>query len=695
MAIPRRIRTIFRGDLSLANLSREAVRRQRAAVHRRRERRMIDQIETAPAHLLPEFAKLSADEFLRHFSGDREARFWPFAAAVPEALQKRLFHEDIDALIDRAKRIVRESAWEVAGFGFQRFDADNVWRRDPITGKDWGLDYHSDVVTFAGDGADIRILWEVNRFGHAVTLARAFLVTGDEAFANAFFSQVESWAGQNPYGRGANWTCAMEVALRGVNLLAALDIFRHSAACTPERLERLIALLGRHGTFIFDNNEFSYISTSNHYLSDVAGLFWLGTMLPELADAAKWRDFGLRELLSEMNKQVLADGADFESSTGYHRFVAELFLYTFVLADKYRAMIPQENRDKLKKMFSYLFAVTRPDGRMPLIGDADGAQFVPIVKRDANDAAHLLALAAVYFNEPEFKFSSECPPEVLWLFGEKGVERFDRLTQDDVSTNSTALRKAGAAILRNEDLYLHLNACDCGVNGRGSHAHNDALSIEVLCYGQEFIIDPGTYCYNLDRNARHDLRSTAYHSTVLVDGVEQNTIETDTPFVIGNEADPAILAFETSEDIDRAAAEHFGYGRLKEPITHRRMVEFEKAQGYWTIHDVLSGTGDHEFRFSFHIAPGTTVDLDDPKLVSICSDSGVRLHITSDLTSRPQISTAWRSLNYGHKEATQILSWHVSKTAPFTATFVLVPSERDNAAERLALIQALAINFGT
>src|SRR5207248_5468331 len=133
------------------------------------------------------------------------------------------------------------------GFGPIEFSGTDRWRRDPLGTKDWGLGYHADTLLFSNDGADIRVLWEANRFGHAVTLACAYHLTKDERYAETFFAHAEEWVRQNPYGRGANWQCAMEVALRAINSLAAFDLVRVSPACTEQRLALMLHLFDQHG----------------------------------------------------------------------------------------------------------------------------------------------------------------------------------------------------------------------------------------------------------------------------------------------------------------------------------------------------------------------------------------------------------------------------------------------------------------
>lgn len=662
------MRTIFRGDIPLTDLPREALRRKKIAAHQKQERRSLEKLAGTQAGLAPQFAPLPPADLLTHFR-QRNVSFFPVNDLGQIAkLHKGPFPVETEQLIREADAIANESRWELAGLGSFEFESESFWRRDPITGKDWGLEYHADVTVYENDRVDIRVLWELNRFGHAMKLACAYALTREEKYAETFFAHVENWMQQNPYGRGANWNCAMEAALRSINILAAFDIFRRSKGLTDQRLAVILKLLDQHGRFIFENNEFSYIATSNHYLSDVVGLFWIGTLLPELEEAAKWRDFGLREMLREMDKQILSDGADFESSTGYHKFVTEMFLYSFILAECNGVKVEQRHLEKLRSMLQYLRKILRPDNRIPLIGDADGSQIVSVVKRDADDVAYLLSVGAAFLKDQEIK-TSQSAPEVLWTLGQNGLDRLEKMSEVK-NIPSTAFSDAGAYILRDGDLYLHFNANDCGVNGRGSHAHNDAFSIEVSAFGRPFIIDPGSCVYNLDREARHLFRSTAYHSTVMIDDEEQNMTDQELPFIIGNEARPIVDRWRVSDQPNCVSGEHFGYTRLAEPIIHRRTVEFFKQDRYWLIEDKFTGKGRHKFSFSFHLAPGLGVNDVDESTVTIGDSDNRKLFLgIMDINAKHKIIPASVSRNYGHRESSSILRWEIIADAPFGIRF--------------------------
>lgn len=498
------------------------------------------------------------------------------------------------------------------------------WRRDPRSGYLWPLDYHRDIKLMRSDGSDVRNVWELNRLAHLIALGRAYALNHDEQLTVAFLEQLRSWSEQNPYGRGPNWTCAMEVALRAINVLAAFHFFRESPQLDTQFVLRL---LQQHGRFIRQNLEFSYVATSNHYLSDVAGLLWIGVMAPELRDAESWREFGLREMLREMDKQVLPDGADFESSTGYHRFVTELFLYSFALCRDNGIDIDAKYWSTLRSMLLYIRGYLRPDGFAPLIGDTDGGQFLPLQPRRADDHGYLLEIGAQILNDPALR-----QPE----------------------TDSKAFPHAGTYIMRHEDLYLCFNASGAGINGRGSHGHNDALSIEVAAGKTAFIVDPGTYMYTGDLQKRHDFRSTAYHSTVKIDGVEQNTTHRDMPFVIGDEARPRVLSWEA----DKIVAEHYGYRRLKHPVTHRRTVNFDKQERHWLIEDDFPEAGDHEFEVRFHFAPGLQIEVHG-SAVQAC-DSNRRLLVSSLNGGEPVLESQPVSRDYGEMSDAISACWRFS-----------------------------------
>lgn len=601
MSLLKKFKRAVRGDVKLTTVALEVVRRGFNSLNERRER--SGAFDNAPLALTRTFARMNADELLVHFRGPRQVRFFDwFAFATDDPL----------ALADR---IVADHCWPLLGFGERCFGKEIQWRQDPLSSYLWPLDYHRDIKLMRADGSDVRVLWELNRLGHFLTLARAYSATKDERYAAEFFAQLRSWAEQNPCPRGPNWNCAMEVALRAMNLLAAFDAFCQSSHMDAVSLQFFLQLLQHHGDHIERNLEFSHIATSNHYLSDVVGLTWLGLMLPELQHAEEWCLFGGAKLLSEMDRQVLADGADFEASTGYHRFVTELFLYSFMLCRANNIELEKRYWTRLHQMLLYIRAYLRPDRSAPLIGDTDSGQVLPFVRRRADDHAYLLEIGAQVFDDPELK--TPC-------------------------ASSQAFPDAGIYIMRDRDLYLCFNASGVGINGRGSHGHNDALSIEISAGGRALIVDPGTYVYSADLEKRHQFRSTAYHSTVQIDGLEQNTIDLKTPFVIGNEAKPRVLEWKTSDDFDKVVGEHYGY-----PVVHRRTIVFNKRERTWLIDDEFFGDGEHLYEVRFHFAPGV-----DPQELTIRS-------LSTDV--QPVLLSQPVSRDYGEMSESVSACWRISR----------------------------------
>ena len=143
---------------------------------------------------------------------------------------------------------------------------------DPLSGFAWPLSYHADINLIRNDGSDARVVWELNRCSHFITLGRAYAITNDDKLSDAFFRQFDSWREQNPVARGVNWNCAMEVALRAMNLLGAFALFLRARQMDEIALKEFLKTLDQHGAHIQRNLEFSHIATSNHYLVDVVGL---------------------------------------------------------------------------------------------------------------------------------------------------------------------------------------------------------------------------------------------------------------------------------------------------------------------------------------------------------------------------------------------------------------------------------------
>ena len=148
-----------------------------------------------------------------------------------------------------------------------------------------------------------------------------------------------------------------------------------------------------------------------------------------------------------------------------------------------------------------------------------------------------------------------------------------------------------------------------------------------------------------------------------IDSVEQNTIERDAPFVIGDEARPRVLQWQTEPQIDRIVAEHYGYQRLKNPVIHRRTVTFNKPERSWWIEDEFLGEAvEHDFEVRFHFAPGLKVNTDKTNIQIQDPDTGLTLTLHSlSLAGSPELEQQFTALTrYGEMSESLTACWRYS-----------------------------------
>ncbi len=548
------------------------------------------------------------------------------------------------------------------------------WPFDFKTGYWWSPRKFYKEIGIPFGKADIKVPWELSRFQHAAVLGQAYWLTGDEEYAEEFVRQVDDWIDRNPPKFGVNWACAMDVAIRVANWIAGYYFFRESEALTDEFLIQFLKSLSEHGRHIMKNLENKGHVTSNHYLSDLVGLIYLGIAFPEFKEAKRWREFGIQELIKEMEKQVYDDGMDFEASTCYHRLALELFFYPALLCKLNGIELPDSFIEKLKKMFDLVLYVLKPNGRMPQIGDNDNGRLHVLGKRDILDMTYLLTFATLFFDDPKYKIEEfGFAPEALWLFGPEAHESWKKMPGRSVEElESKAFPDGGIYVMRHKKDYMVIS---CGQNGNGGHAHNDKLSFDLCVDGEDIIVDPGTYVYTADPEWRNKFRSTAYHNTVTVDGEDQNRFHEDALFRMRHDAIVRMKRWQTNEKYDILDAEHSGYQRLRNRVTHRRQILFDKMEGYWIIKEILAGGNKHEFDLYFHFVPvEIEIDKEFP-MVAKTKRQGTNVAIIPLDTNGLAVNVehGWVSYYYGGKVEGPIITYCGNGQAPVSFRYIIYP----------------------
>ncbi len=540
-----------------------------------------------------------------------------------------------DALLDRAEEIVSHR--------LSFFDLTDKYLGDPIV---WNRDHKRDQdtpMTFCpaldyrdvGEAGDCKFVWEPNRHHQLVVLGRAYRVSGDIRFAQAVAEQLDSWLQQNPYGLGMNWRSGLELGIRLVNWVWALDLIKESGAISDALNQRLLDSISRH-MWEIDRKYSRGSSANNHLIGEAAGVFIAASYFKTLKHAAEWRERSWETLNRQITNQTHPDGGTQEQAIGYHLFVIQFFVAAGLVARATNRDFPRAYWSRLEKMFEFMAVLGEGGDALPAFGDGDDG-YVLDLGNDPRSVKEWLAVGAALFGRADLKaLAGGFSEPAEWLLGKSGRQRFEEISESEKAT-------IGSRVLGDTGYYLLQHGqqegpdrisvmFDCGPLGMGAlaaHGHADALSFTLRAFGRDILVDPGTYDYFSYPEWREYFRSTRAHNTVRVDGQDQS--EMLGLFLWGRRANAQCVMWQPSDDGGRVAGEHDGYVCLPDPVTHRRTLELDGAQRSLVVRDDIIARDRHEIEVFFHLAEHCTATPADENRFLI--DAGVGT-VTLEMDSR-------------------------------------------------------------
>lgn len=510
----------------------------------------------------------------------------------------------------RAAESAMEHKVDLLGSGSVELGEQIDWHRDYKTGIRWPPAYFRNIeYNNREQPSDVKFPWEVSRLQWLIPVGQAYLLTGDERFAESARRIFEQWIVGNPYASSVNWACTMEVALRILSWTWFFHVFKLSRAwSSTEFRKQFLSSLYLHGDFTERHLERSDVN-GNHYTANAAGLVFAGLFFGRGKDADRWLRLGWTILLDELPKQVYPDGVDFEASTAYHRLVFELFFLPALYRERRGLDVPKWYRSRLTTMARFTEAYTQPDGNAPLWGDADDARALPFGNQSINDHRYLIGLVVAAWSAVELKAKFSGPrSEIFWLLGPSAAQTLPDTEQSQAEPVSMSFPEGGCYIMRNRRDHVFIDCGPVGLGGRGGHGHNDCLSFEAVLDGVRLFTDCGAYLYTASYEERNNFRSTAYHNTPQIDGQEINRfIRPDYLWNLNYDAVPDVIKWSVDETSALFVGEHRGYQRLARSVLVRRTISLEFNTHSLFINDEFLGEGQHEVSIPLHLAADVEV----------------------------------------------------------------------------------------
>ena len=484
--------------------------------------------------------------------------------------------------------------------------------------------------------SDIEWLILLHKGYYLVGLGLQLIKTGNLRFLDKWVELIESWIDQTEPGFIASDVTGRRVQNWIYAFYYCVTQNEHQQV-SPDFLMRFLVSLSEQVEFLTNN----LTPSRNHRTLELYAVFLAAVWFPELRCSDDWLRFALKALADNAARDFLPDGVHCELSTFYHHIALKNLLSVKRLAGANHILLERQFDDALRRALNFSLYVHKPDSQIPSLSDGDIDSYYD-----------LLEIGAELYNDTRYTYVAS-----QGAFGKPPKQRSRCFTAGGYSIlRSPWLNHAEAF---QDSRYLIF---DCGPLGEGNHGHFDLLNIEAAAYGRSLIVDPGRYTYDESGpvNWRAMFRSTRYHNTVTVDGMNQVEYcfnPARGKFKIRGRRPEAELRHFISRN-------HFDYlqGVARSPVytaIHERSILFVLGE-YWLVSDNLHDKKMHEYCLRYHLSR----QLDGPPRV-VRDEHSVRIESSNLMMLLPykgengikvEIESGFISSTYGEKHPAPMIN---------------------------------------
>mgnify|MGYP003749663761 FL=1 len=478
-------------------------------------------------------------------------------------------------------------------------------------------------------GADVKLIWELSRWGHLVRLAQEAYILNDRWSMKIAIRQVYHWTRHNSLMNGYNWISALEGGLRLINYcwIDALTLataankrlgdISEEVAASLSKLRRHV--LPAHVWFVWRYKSFGS-SANNHLLGELAGLICALSRWPQLE---KWAA-PLEEIQSLWEKEVLrqfaSDGGNCEQALNYHLFSFELCWQSYLALKQAGRSVSPEVYERLQRAADF-FVIVQTRKEPWDYGDSDDAYVTPFWERENEIAEEWVK----WMESPE---NSTCIK--FWLGEPPPIAADGKPSCKEIGNGWLYFEETGIAACWQKIWLARWDLSPLGYLETAAHGHLDALHFSLWYKEMAFIIDPGTGAYYGDLRAREYLASWQAHNGPHLLGY--NYPERRGPFLWGQTHEKPVFQKETDLCVK---------GSLQLPAgTVSRQTTMVPEKNAWQIEDFfepLANTIDAPLAVCWQFAPECRVEKLGERSFKLIRSEGVVLLFT--------VGESWKEVN--------------------------------------------------